>query len=58
MEGFHYLFHPVSQRLHELLDSGELGDLRHVEAMVATSGVDEWLYADLEFPGGATGTAR
>ena len=35
MEGFHYLFHPVTLRLHELLDSGELGDLRHVETMVA-----------------------
>ncbi|MEV6028427.1 Gfo/Idh/MocA family oxidoreductase [Streptomyces sp. NPDC052036] len=112
MEGFHYLFHPVTRRLHELLDSGELGDLRHVEAMVAipapaaddirwslplaggalmdlgcyslhalrmlapwaggvprlvaarggerdgAPGVDEWLYADLEFPGGASGTAR
>ncbi|MGW4911865.1 Gfo/Idh/MocA family protein [Streptomyces sp. NPDC004270] len=112
MEGFHYLFHPVTRRLHELLDSGELGDLRHVEAMVAmpappagdvrwslplaggalmdlgcyslhalrmlapwaggaprlagarggertgAPGVDEWLYADLEFPGGATGTAN
>ncbi|MEU2620256.1 Gfo/Idh/MocA family oxidoreductase [Streptomyces sp. NPDC007157] len=110
MEGFHYLFHPVTRRLHELLDSGELGELRHVEAMVAmpappdsdvrwslplaggalmdlgcyslhalrmlapwaggaprlvganggerAPGVDERLYADLEFPGGATGTAR
>jgi predicted dehydrogenase len=112
MEGFHYLFHPVTRRLHELLDGGELGDLRHVEAMVAmpappaddvrwsfplaggalmdlgcyslhaarmlapwaggaprlvaarggeregAPGVDEWLYADLEFPGGATATAR
>ena len=112
MEGFHYLFHPVTRRLHELLDSGELGELRHVEAMVAmpappdsdvrwslplaggalmdlgcyslhalrtlapwaggpprlvaarggekagAAGVDEWLYADLEFPGGAPGTAN
>ncbi|MEU9448823.1 Gfo/Idh/MocA family oxidoreductase [Streptomyces sp. NPDC048277] len=112
MEGFHYLFHPVTRRLHELLDSGELGELRHVETMVAmpappdtdvrwslplaggalmdlgcyslhaqrtlapwaggaprlttarggeragAAGVDEWLYADLEFPGGGTGTAR
>ena len=112
MEGFHYLFHPVTLRLHELLDSGELGDLRHVEAKVAmpappdsdirwslplaggalmdlgcyslhahrmlapwadgaprlvaarggerpgAAGVDEWLSADLEFPGGATGTAE
>ncbi|MFJ8463573.1 Gfo/Idh/MocA family protein [Streptomyces swartbergensis] len=112
MEAFHYLFHPVTRRLHELLDSGELGELRHVEAMVAIAappdtdprwslplaggalmdlgcyslhalrmlapwaggpprlvgarageragapGVDEWLDADLEFPGGATGSAR
>ncbi|WP_405922944.1 Gfo/Idh/MocA family protein [Streptomyces sp. NBC_00035] len=112
MEGFHYLFHPVTLRLHELLESGELGDLRHVETMVAmpappdsdlrwslplaggalmdlgcyslhaqrmlapwaggaprlvaarggekaeAGGVDEWLDADLEFPGGATGSAR
>ncbi|AEM83843.1 Gfo/Idh/MocA family protein [Streptomyces violaceusniger] len=35
MEGFHYLFHPVTRRLHELLGSGELGELRHVETMVA-----------------------
>ncbi|MFE2520759.1 Gfo/Idh/MocA family protein [Streptomyces mirabilis] len=112
MEGFHYLFHPVTRRLHELLASGELGDLRHVETMVAmpappdddvrwqlplaggalmdlgcyslhaqrmlapwaggaprlvaarggekaqAAGVDEWLDVDLEFPGGATGSAR
>ncbi|MFE9097455.1 Gfo/Idh/MocA family protein [Streptomyces sp. NPDC007264] len=35
MEGFHYLFHPVTRRLHELLASGELGELRHVETVVA-----------------------
>ncbi|MFG2855863.1 Gfo/Idh/MocA family protein [Streptomyces mirabilis] len=112
MEGFHYLFHPVTRRLHELLDSGELGDLRHIETTVAmpappdddvrwqlplaggalmdlgcyslhaqrmlapwaggaprlvaarggekarAAGVDEWLDVDLEFPGGATGSAR
>jgi predicted dehydrogenase len=31
LEGFHYLHHPVTRRLHQLLDAGELGDLRHVE---------------------------
>jgi predicted dehydrogenase len=31
LEGFHYLHHPVTRRLHQLLDSGELGELRHVE---------------------------
>jgi predicted dehydrogenase len=73
MEGFHY--HPVTRRLHELLDSGELGELRAVEtdlAMAAPAdgdprwsyelaghpGVDEWLDADLEFPGGVTGRVR
>ncbi|MFI6805184.1 Gfo/Idh/MocA family protein [Streptomyces luteogriseus] len=112
MEAFHYLFHPVTRRLHELLASGELGELRHAEAMVAIAappdtdprwslplaggalmdlgcyslhalrmlapwaggaprlaaaragervgapGVDEWLDADLVYPGGATGSAR
>ncbi|MFD6292231.1 Gfo/Idh/MocA family protein, partial [Streptomyces sp. NPDC060205] len=112
MEGFHYLFHPVTRRLHELLESGELGELRHVETTMVmpappdtdprwslplaggalmdlgcyslhaqrmlapwaggvprlvaarggeragAAGVDEWLDADLEFPGGATGSAR
>jgi predicted dehydrogenase len=112
LEGFHYLFHPVTRRLLELVDAGALGELRHVEAdvrmpapadadprwslelgggalmdlgcyglhahrmlapwaggaprLVAARGgeraghpgVDEWLEADLEFPGGATGVAR
>ncbi|MGV9916661.1 Gfo/Idh/MocA family protein [Streptomyces cellulosae] len=112
MEAFHYLFHPVTRRLHELLASGELGELRRAEALVAipapapddprwslslaggalmdlgcyglhalrmlapfaggaprlvaarageregAPGVDEWLDAEVEFPGGATGTAR
>ncbi|MFD7704261.1 Gfo/Idh/MocA family protein, partial [Streptomyces caelestis] len=35
MEAFHYLFHPVTRRLHDLLASGELGELRRAEAMVA-----------------------
>ncbi|MFC8516315.1 Gfo/Idh/MocA family protein [Streptomyces sp. NPDC057257] len=35
MEGFHYPFHPVTRRLHEILADGELGDLRRVETTVA-----------------------
>jgi predicted dehydrogenase len=31
MEGFHYPYHPLHARLHELVRSGELGDLRTVE---------------------------
>ncbi len=112
LEGFHYLHHPVTRRLHQLLDSGEVGELRHVEVdmvieapadddprwslalaggalmdlgcyslhahrmlarwaagpprlvaarageRVGRPGVDEWLTAELEFPSGATGTAR
>jgi predicted dehydrogenase len=112
LEGFHYVFHPVMQRMLELLDSGEMGDLERVEAVMVipppddddprwslplaggammdlgcyalhahrllapwgggeptlvaargearedNAGVDEWLDADLEFPDGATGSAR
>lgn len=112
MEAFHYLFHPVTRRLHEILESGEIGELERVDALVAIGappdtdprwslplaggavmdlgcyslhalrmlapfaggaprlvsarggeragapGVDEWLDAELEFPGGATGSAR
>ncbi|WP_028938175.1 Gfo/Idh/MocA family protein [Pseudonocardia spinosispora] len=32
VEGFHYLHHPLMRRIHQLLDSGELGELRAVEA--------------------------
>src|SRR3954454_6777771 len=31
VEGVHYLYHPVTRRLHELLASGDLGELVHVE---------------------------
>jgi predicted dehydrogenase len=33
IEGFHYLFHPVMVRAHEILASGEIGELRKVEAL-------------------------
>ena len=32
LEGFHYVHHPVLQRLQALVDSGELGELRRVES--------------------------
>jgi predicted dehydrogenase len=48
MEGFHYLYHPVTRRLHELLDSGELGELRAVEADMIMPAPDDtdprWSY--------------
>ena len=31
MEGFHYLYHPVAQRLLQIAGSGEIGELRRVE---------------------------
>ncbi|NVN48459.1 Gfo/Idh/MocA family oxidoreductase [Mycolicibacterium hippocampi] len=31
MEGFHYLFHPVTRRCLELADDGTLGELRRIE---------------------------
>lgn len=111
IEGFHYLFHPVMRRAHEILASGEIGELTHVQAhtlmpappdddprwdlelaggsvmdlgcyglhahrMLAPftggkpvlvdargveragrPGVDEWMEAHFEFPGGATGSS-
>lgn len=36
VEGFHYVCHPVTKRLHDLLESGELGELRHVEVTMMT----------------------
>lgn len=35
VDGFHYLYHPVTKRLHELLNSGELGELQRVETTMA-----------------------
>jgi predicted dehydrogenase len=41
VEGFHYLFHPVMQRLFELLEQGELGKLQRVDALIAMPEPDE-----------------
>jgi predicted dehydrogenase len=32
MEAFHYRYHPLAQRMHEVATGGELGRIRHVEA--------------------------
>ena len=32
MEAFHYRYHPLALRIEEIIASGELGELRHVEA--------------------------
>jgi len=54
MEGFHYLFHPVTRRAFELAGDGTLGDLVHVEVRMAMPAPDDadprWSY---ELGGGA-----
>jgi predicted dehydrogenase len=53
-EGFHYLWHPLVARLHAVLVSGELGELRHVETVMDMPAPDSsdprW---SLELAGGA-----
>ena len=54
MEGFHYLFHPVTHRALELAGDGTLGDLVHIEARMAmpTPDADDPRWS-LELAGGA-----
>lgn len=37
MEAFHYRYHPLTLRTLEIIHSGELGTLRHVEAVMCTT---------------------
>jgi predicted dehydrogenase len=37
MEGFHYRYHPVMEKVLELIDSGALGDILHVEIEVGAN---------------------
>src|SRR5919199_6431100 len=54
LEGFHYLHHPVTRRLQELLATGELGPLRRVEVdMVIPAPADDDPRWSLELAGGA-----
>lgn len=54
LEGFHYLFHPVTRRMFELAGDGTLGEIRHVEVRMAMpeppAGDPRW---SLELAGGA-----
>lgn len=55
MEAFHYFYHPVAQRMRELLESAELGELRHVETVfVIPAPPPEDLRWSLPLAGGAT----
>ncbi|MBB5164079.1 Gfo/Idh/MocA family protein [Mycobacterium sp. AZCC_0083] len=54
LEGFHYFFHPVTQRAFELAADGTLGEVTHVEVRMAMPPPDDgdprW---SLEMAGGA-----
>jgi predicted dehydrogenase len=53
-DGFHYRYHPVTKRLHELVASGELGDIERVEVTMTNPAPEasdpRW---SLELAGGA-----
>jgi predicted dehydrogenase len=54
MEGFHYLFHPVTRRAYELTGDGTIGEMHHVEVRMAMPAPDasdpRWSF---EMAGGA-----
>ena len=52
-EAFHYLYHPLMQRMIEILSSGEIGELRHVEAVMTGSSPDDDPRWDLSLAGGS-----
>jgi predicted dehydrogenase len=55
MEGFHYLHHPVNQRLRELVTTEELGDIQQVDIELSIpSPPDNDPRWSLELAGGAT----
>ena len=41
VEGFHYVYHPVTRRLHELVASGELGEIERVEVTMVNPAVEQ-----------------
>ena len=54
LEGFHYFFHPVTQRAFELAGDGTIGDVTHVEVRMAMPApADDDPRWSLELAGGA-----
>jgi predicted dehydrogenase len=55
MEAFHWRYHPLAARMKQIVDSGELGTVRHVEAHFC---IPLWVPGDiryrLDLAGGAT----
>jgi predicted dehydrogenase len=55
MEAFHYRYHPVAQRMIDVVASGEIGDLRHVESsMCIPLPLPKDIRYRLDLAGGAT----
>jgi len=55
MEAYHYAFHPVMRRVLEIVASGEIGVLRHVDAtMIIPAPADDNPRWSLDLAGGAT----
>jgi len=55
MEAFHYRYHPVAQRMIDVVAGGEIGDLRHVEtAMCIPLPMPKDIRYRLDLAGGAT----
>lgn len=46
MEAFHWRYHPLAARMRAVVDSGELGTIRHVEAHFA---VPLWIPGDIRY---------
>lgn len=55
MEAFHWRYHPLAARMREIVDSGELGTVRHIETHFC---IPLWIPGDiryrLDLAGGAT----
>ena len=54
MEAFHYRYHPLARRMREIVDGGELGRLRHIEAWLCAPIPDK---SDIRYQAGLAGGA-
>ncbi|MGH9081542.1 MAG: Gfo/Idh/MocA family protein [Acidimicrobiales bacterium] len=54
MEAFHFRYHPLAQRMREIVEGGELGRLRHIEAWLCAPIFDT---SDIRYQVGLSGGA-
>ncbi|HEV3281852.1 MAG TPA: Gfo/Idh/MocA family oxidoreductase [Acidimicrobiales bacterium] len=54
MEAFHYRHHPLAHRMHEIVDRGELGRLRHIETWLCAPILNK---SDIRYQYGLSGGA-